>query len=677
MPAYASFDVASFLAEPPGSVVGQLEIAYAHDGFVSQYTSQSRAWSDSVPLIQSQLALVVADHRAAASWNVHLELPLYRLRKRVDLVMLTDAAIVVVELKVGESTFLGSDMRQAEEYALDLRDFHSGSLDQCIVPCLWCTDAGPTHSYSTIAGFGVSTVHTLGREDLPRLLRQLATLPASASLVRDSWEHSAYKPVPSVIEAATTIFGDHDVRSIARADASNLDQTAARVVELIASARTMGHRALIFVTGVPGSGKTLAGLQSVHDAVATGGEDEGDIVYLSGNTPLVTVLREPLARDRHSRSAGTSKRRTIAEVRRDVRARIQHIINFLRDAVSGDSASAPHEHAIVFDEAQRAWDEKQGQKKFSRAASEPQLLLEIMSRHTDWCSLVCLVGGGQEINSGEDGVAGWGDALRNLDPNVSKSWQIHAPSQIAHGDNTTGGLALGSLPECIAIHGDDALRLQVSLRSYRSPRLADWVDAVLRGAPNEAADLSRELSRYPIVLSRSLDDARSWLLRHGRGHRRFGLVASSGARRLRAEGLGVSLNATDGDKIAHWYLNDRDDIRSSMALEVTANEYTSQGLELDFVGVCWGGDFLRSSETGTWMTRRLHGAQWDNVQKPTGQRFTRNSYRVLLTRAREGMVLWVPRGNSSDPTRSPDTLDATADFLVACGASPVGTSELD
>ena len=668
MPAYASFDVASFLAKRPGSVVGQLEIAYAHDGFVSQYTSQSRAWGDSVPLIQSQLALVVADHRAAASWKVHLELPLYRLRKRVDLVVLTDAAIVVVELKVGESMFLGSDIRQAEEYALDLRDFHSGSLDQRIVPCLWCTDAGPSDPLLCHhRRHRVSTVHTLGREDLPRLLRQLATLPASPSLVRDSWEHSAYRPVPSVIEAATTIFGDHDVRNIARADASNLDQTAARVVELIASARTLGHRALIFVTGVPGSGKTLAGLQSVHDAVATGGEDEGDIVYLSGNTPLVTVLREALARDRHARSAGTSKRRTIAEVRRDVRARIQHIIDFLRDAVSDGSAAAPHEHAIVFDEAQRAWDERHGQKKFSRAASEPQLLLEIMSRHDDWCALVCLVGGGQEINAGEEGVAGWGDALRNLAPDVAKSWQIHAPRQIVHGDNTTGGLGLGNLPECMAIHDDDALSLRVPLRSYRSPRLADWVDAILRGAAVEAVDLSRELSRYPIVLSRSLDDARRWLRSQGRGRRRFGLVASSGARRLRAEGLGVSLNATDGDKIAHWYLEDSDDIRSSMALEVTANEYTSQGLELDFVGVCWGGDFLRHSETGTWMARRLQGPRWARVRDQTRQRFTRNSYRVLLTRAREGMVLWVPRGDPSDPTRSPDALDATADFLVACG----------
>ena len=301
------------------------------------------------------------------------------------------------------------------------------------------------------------------------------------------------------------------------------------------------------------------------------------------------------------------------------------------------------------------------------SASEPQLLLEIMSRHDDWCALVCLVGGGQEINAGEEGVAGWGDALRNLAPDVAKSWQIHAPRQIVHGDNTTGGLGLGNLPECMAIHDDDALSLRVPLRSYRSPRLADWVDAILRGAAVEAVDLSRELSRYPIVLSRSLDDARRWLRSQGRGRRRFGLVASSGARRLRAEGLGVSLNATDGDKIAHWYLEDSDDIRSSMALEVTANEYTSQGLELDFVGVCWGGDFLRHSETGTWMARRLQGPRWARVRDQTRQRFTRNSYRVLLTRAREGMVLWVPRGDPSDPTRSPDALDATADFLVACG----------
>lgn len=208
----------------------------------------------------------------------------------------------------------------------------------------------------------------------------------------------------------------------------------------------------------------------------------------------------------------------------------------------------------------------------------------------------------------------------------------------------------------------------VPQRSYRSPRLSRRVDSVLAGDMVAARTAARELSEYPVVITRSLARAKSWLKQYGRGERRYGLVASSGARRLRADGVGIALDASAGNEIAHWYLNPHGDIRSSYALEVPANEYTCQGLELDFVCVCWGGDLLWSDASHGWAFSRLSGTAWQRVRKSGDQRFLLNSYRVLLTRAREGMVLWVPHGEQSDHTRSPGPLNATADYLKQCGA---------
>jgi hypothetical protein len=508
------------------------------------------------------------------------------------------------------------------------------------------------------------------------LAELLASLPADgpgATLIAEAWDNASYRPVPNVIEAATAIFARHNVDAILRKDACNLEAAAARVVQLIVSARQHSCRTLIFLTGVPGSGKTLAGLQVVHDAIASGQEQEGDIVYLSGNTPLVTVLREALAQDQHRRRQHGGEASVLAEQRRKVRARVQHINDFLKDRLTSVPAAPPHEHAIVFDEAQRAWDAEQGKKKFGRAASEPALLLELMGRHTDWCACVCLVGGGQEINTGEQGVRGWGDALRQLGA-LASSWSVHAPADVFRGGVSTASLSLGSVPG-LSAHEEPNLQLLVPLRSFRSQRVSEWVNRFLEGDSSAAAALAGQLGPYPIMLTRSLDTARQWLRRSGRGKRRFGLVASSGARRLRADGLGQILHAGDRDEIAHWYLQPPGDIRSSCALEVPANEYTCQGLELDFVGVCWGGDLFRSSSADRWLHRRLSGPRWQTIQDKSAKRLLSNSYRVLLTRAREGMVLWVPTGDPKDPTRDPGLLDATAAFLLRCGARALPTGE--
>ncbi len=393
---------------------------------------------------------------------------------------------------------------------------------------------------------------------------------------------------------------------------------------------------------------------------------------MSGNTPLVIVLREALTLDEHRRASGDhGNPRSKKEIRRDVRARIQHINDFLKDALARDGSTPPHEHAIVFDEAQRAWDQAQGQKKFQRSASEPALLLELMGRHRTWCALICLIGGGQEINSGEDGVKGWGDALATIPKEQRAAWSVYGPEDVFSGGTSAGGIALGSLPDGIQLAREPHLQLQVPMRSYRAPSVSAWVRAVLAGDSKSAQVMAATFGRYPVKITRSLDAARAWLEQNGRGHRRYGLVASSGARRLRAAGIGVTLNATDGNSIAHWYLCERGDLRSSYAMEVTANEYTCQGLELDYIGVCWGGDMIRGPSGSGWTYRRLRGARWEFVRDAQRVRFIENSYRVLLTRAREGMVIWIPRGERSDPTRDPSVFDRVASFLVDCGAAAI------
>jgi DUF2075 family protein len=672
MPAYFRARLADFISIDPDAVVGQLETNYARDGFNTQFSQQTLAWAAVIPLLQNELRLVLSKRPEAREWTILLEFPLYRLRKRLDIVILSEGIVVVIEAKVGESRFRVADQRQVEEYALDLRDFHAGTKGHFLLPVLWCTGADDTKAAYSPGDNTVAPICFIGRQGLGPLLGQLpAPVPTTSRIVGEAWDASEYRPVPNVIQAATSIFAGHDVRSIAQADASNLKDAATRLVQLIVAAREEGRRALLFLTGVPGSGKTLAGLHVVHDAIATGAEQQGDIVYLSGNTPLVTVLREALARDEYGRMRNVSGDKSLQSIRRDVRARIQHINDFLKQSLRAAPGVPPHEHALVFDEAQRAWDEAQGEKKFERNASEPTLLLELLSRHSDWCTCVCLVGGGQEINSGEQGVLGWGEALRKLDRTTAAEWSVHAPADVLRGGPSTGGLTLGQIPPQIDTREEPELQLRVPLRTYRAPALNEWVSHVLDGEPQRAAVTARSLRDYPIVLTRSLEEARHWLRQNGRGQRRYGLVASSGARRLRAEGLGVLLNATDGIEIAQWYLNEPGDIRASYALEVPANEYTCQGLELDFVAVCWGGNLVRDRAKQHWMIRRLNGTRWQTVNDGERRRFISNSYRVLLTRAREGMIIWVPRGDSNDSTREPGALQTTADFLLTCGAAPL------
>lgn len=677
MPAYFKERLVAFVDTEAALIVNQLSASLI-EHYSGNHQEQLRAWREQVELLQSACRLVISTFPEASEWGVLLEYPLLRLQRRLDTVTLSGQIVAVVEFKIGSDKYMAADLRQVEDYALDLRDFHAASRKLTIIPILCATDAPSGVFHDGKKG----TVWPVSRANitcLPTILKNIAALQREGDgpqLNLTDWDRSPYRPVPTIVEAAELLYSGHEVSEIAHAsaDARNLADTSQRLIELVEYARSNQKLVVCFVTGIPGSGKTLTGLNLVHDSRLKGGNPV-KTAFLSGNTPLVEVLREALARD-DSRRTGNSLKNT----RSAVRAEIQHLMDYLREYVTANPEHCPHENVIVFDEAQRAWDADYGYRKFKRATSEPSLFLEIMSRHSDWAVIVALVGGGQEINDGEGGLTLWGDALTNFHKsNSGRNWEVFSAPDVALGGSTTIGRSL--FPAGADYQGtletDLRLHLDVSVRNVRCESVTSWVNSVLEGHRQEAKKLAEANSDFPVVLTRSLDVAREWLGKEARGTRHVGLVASSGARRLRADGLGVSLNANERDAYVHWYLEQSGDIRSSNVLEVTANEYTCQGLELDYVGVCWGGDLLWSKEQQVWRYRALGGSKWKEVRKLEKQSFMRNKYRVLMTRSRFGMIIWVPTGDPADATRDPKALDETVEYLLECGARQLDSGASD
>ncbi|MFC0409078.1 DUF2075 domain-containing protein [Roseomonas elaeocarpi] len=522
-----------------------------------------------------------------------------------------------------------------------------------VVPVLVATDAPTPWNEPVLLWHGVSPVQRANANTLADLLAELAEVirPPATPLDPLAWEAAPYRPVPNIVEAATLLYARHGVAEIAaaRADATNLTRTTAAIRAVVEEARQLGQHRVVFVTGIPGAGKTLCGLDTVFGA----SRDLG-AAFLTGNAPLVAVLREALALDASRGGA------PIREARRRTVAALQNVHRFLEHHVLSP-AEIPDVRVVVFDEAQRAWDAAKAtqdtQNRRSRLTdSEPAHMLEIMGRHPDWAVVVALVGSGQEINTGEAGLTEWGRVIAGS----QGRWRASvAPAAV--GEGPVAQRLAPVLAPWLAL--DPALHLDVPIRSVRSNLMAPWVDAVLSGDAAAARNLTAS-GEVPVYLTRDLSALRTALRHLARGERRAGLVASSGNRRLRAEGLGGELR---GDaEVVSWFLRRWPDIRASEALEVPATEYSCQGLELDLVGLAWGGDFLRIH--GRWQVRSLSGSRWNTVTRAAEVEFTRNTYRVLLTRARYETVIWVPPGSDEDATRSRAEMDAVAAFLEDCGA---------
>lgn len=654
MRAYYSADREQFYADSPSHILGELTRRHHFD----VEAGQKQAWLKQVELMRAALADINA-------FTLYFEFSIPRMGKRADAVVVIGKAIFVVEFKDGETHFSRVAIEQVEDYALDLKNFHEGSHDLSIFPVLVPTQADASHDVQFELAFDhVARPFLLCPQDLGPVMQMIGASYRAPGFDPAVWEASGYRPTPTIIQAATALYARHSVDDITRSDAGaiNLTRTEAAVGQAIEACRAGGEKAICFITGVPGAGKTLAGLNIATQRSAR--EDDEHATFLSGNGPLVDVLREALVRDHRERTGG---QRSAAE--RHVQAFIQNIHHFRDEYVHSDAA--PSDHVVIFDEAQRAWNrrkaaafmrQKRGLADFDM--SEPEFLLGVMDRHAEWCTIICLVGGGQEINDGEAGLSEWMAALKSRFPH----WRVHTSDRIDHPDYDLNHDARAFLAGPRVTLSPD-LHLGVSMRSFRAETLSAFISHVVDGDAEAARTAHAGLEHYPIVLTRDLSEARAWLKAKARGSERYGLVASSGALRLKAEGLNVKAAIEP----PNWFLNGRDDVRSSYYMEDVASEFDVQGLELDWTGVCWDADLRHDGVD--WRSYKFKGTRWQSVNDRFWRLYLKNAYRVILTRARQGMVIFVPRGDPSDPTRPPGFYDGICDFLSRCGVPTLGSAD--
>lgn len=664
MPAYYKATFLKFLADDVSRIVGVLSERAAIEGHTLQHNRQTEAWRLTLDLLKAVVQDLVHESPLAAEWGLLVEYPIPRRQKRIDVVILAHSLVFCIEFKTGIGDHKVDSERQVEHYALDLRDFHAESAGRVIVPVAVTLNGRSAELGQVERTNLVRSVVRANQEDLAKKLSELsrAEQDSIGPLGLDQWDKSIYSPVPTIIEAAQDLWSKHTVRDImhAHADRQNLSATTNRILELVKEAREGKTKLICFITGVPGAGKTLAGLSVVHDPThQIAGKSTG--VFLSGNGPLVKILTEAIVRDEKLRT-------TEGQSRREFGTLVQNVHSFVKEGLAQEDR-APPEHMIVFDEAQRAWNADQcaRSRSIARNISEPELILSIMDRH-DWAVIVALVGGGQEINTGEAGLAEWGRALKKRFEN----WQVAVSPNAFEGGTSVSMHRLFSDGDsgAVKVQLESTLHLDVGRRSFRAEGVARWVDALIAGDALRASEIVRTCEAFPLIMTRDLEVARNWLRSNTKGFRRCGLLASSGALRLRAHGLELSPGFRQQGKMklyVDWFLDAPTAISASNQLEIAASEFECQGLELDFVGVCWGGDFMYDPALNSWAFRRLRSNKWNQVRNVVDRQYMLNKYRVLMTRAREGMILWVPRGEPTDLTRLPQGFDSTAEFLKQCG----------
>lgn len=653
--AYYSDTIEDFLDRSIDEVIGALAVNSAF----SIEATQRDAWVGQVDILKKALS----SYRGKG--KVYFEYAVPRLGKRIDVLILIEHVIFIIEFKVGEKNFAASAIDQVWDYALDLKNFHETTHSKPVAPVLVATQARNAMSLvaTTRQNDAVLLPIQASPDFLAEVFSQVLLFCDGAVINSKQWDEGRYHPTPTIIEAAIALYGGHAVSEISRSDAGaiNLTETSEAVSRVISASRELSRKSICFVTGVPGAGKTLVGLN-----IATQNIDrESDLhsVFLSGNGPLVAILREALARDDVRRRKSKGEKAKKGEALTRVKAFIQNVHHF-RDECLVDIDQPPFEHVAIFDEAQRAWNVAQTsdfmQRKKNRPdfkQSEPEFLISCLDRHLDWAVVVCLVGGGQEINKGEAGIAEWITALNSSYPN----WHIHISPQLQDAEYGAG-VVLQSIAGRPNVHLEKQLHLGVSMRSFRAEHVSTLIKQTL---DIDAADAKRTLrqlqDRYPIVITRSLGRAKGWMKSRARGTERYGIVVSSQAQRLKPHAIDIR---SPMDPI-HWFLDDKDDVRSSYYLEDVATEFEVQGLELDWSCVVWDADF-RFSSTG-WRHHSFVGSKWQQIDKSDRQTYLKNAYRVLLTRARQGMVVVVPEGDADDPTRPSSYYDPTFDYLRGIG----------
>lgn len=640
---YYSNDIQSFLNQDNYSIFGEIT---TNDQFSAE-DLQKNTWNREIEILKRELSQLLDGY-------IIFEYTIPRIGNRIDNIVIYKGIIFLLEFKVGEKKYPSYAIEQVTDYAFDLSCFYKESHNRLLVPILISTKAHSVKQEIRISKDNVLETICCNEYEIAKYITEVSLKFIQDEIIPDDWINSLYMPTPTIIEAAQALYLGHNVEDISRNDASakNLNQTTKAINKIIDYSKAHNRKSICFITGVPGAGKTLAGLNIAVERQKIA-EDE-HAVFLSGNGPLVDVLQEALARDDAKRNNISRK-----EASRKVKEFIQIIHHFRDDAISVDTP--PVEKVAIFDEAQRAWDE-QNLTDFMKKKkhiedfnmSEPEFLISILNRHNDWATIICLIGGGQEINKGESaGIYGWFDSLRNNYPN----WDIYVSDKITD-DEYSKGHNFAEMTKNMNVNIIEDLHLAVSLRSFRSENVSNFVKALLDVDIDTAKRLYEQFNNdYPVFVTRNLHKAKLWVRSQAKGSQRYGLTASSGAKRLRKYGIWVQnkIEATN------WFLNGKNDVRSSFHLEETATEFDIQGLELDWTIVCWDAD-LRF-ENGDFKHLKFVGTKWQNIKSADNILYLKNAYRVLLTRARQGFVIFVPTGDETDMTAKPEYYDGIYRYL--------------
>ena len=701
-------DFETFLRKDKNSIFGELCDRYHGDAL----TTTREAWIKEIEILQNTLS-----PWKEVDGHIVFEYDIPRLGKRIDVVLLLKGIIFCLEFKVGESRILENDVDQVLDYALDLKNFHKFSQDRLIVPILIATNYRKSSTLVQMSIYDDRVVNPLvtGQNDIADIIVMVLNQFPDETPIDKKWIISPYVPTPTIIEAARTLYESHSVEDITRheADEVTTDNTISYILDVIQKSKENGEKSICFVTGVPGAGKTLVGLDVAVKQTYQGREkpieDEG-AVYLSGNGPLVAVLNEALAKDNYQKCKERGEAKRITDSRREVGKFIQ-IIHRYRDnmlakikipvengvleidpekAIKMQGAGFGEvEHVAIFDEAQRSWTHKRLADYLKRGGtygnklkvpnfpmSEAAFLIWSLDQREDWATIVCLVGGGQEINTGEAGISEWIKALNG----IFTHWKVYISPQLTEPEYAEGKVN-DLLKYNRNVTYSESLHLGVSLRSFRAEKLSAFVHALLT-IDDSASEIYKEIKQnYPIVLTRDMEKARQWLHERVRGTERTGVLVTKEAARYKP--LGVHILQTGDENAVHWFLEDKTDTRSSNYLEDAATEIQVQGLELDYTCLLWDAD-LRY-ENGKWRYYRFNGqTKWieqsdNNENKREQMKYMLNAYRVLLTRARAGMIICVPKGNANktvsgfweDTTRLPEYYDGTYQYLKSIGLEEI------
>ncbi len=656
--AYYCNSIPGFLQEDSDNIVGSL-VRNAFD--ISN--EQNEAWINQINGLQRKL------EEGGITGDIIFEYDIIRLGKRIDVILLIKRMVFSLEFKNGAKAFLAQDARQAEDYALDIKNFHKESEDLFVCPILVATEASPYQKEQPLEAYPDGQVF-LQRENMDSVIdkvEQVAQKYGGDGVIDfETWFNSPYYPTPTIIAAAIEAYKMHTLTGIAHSEAGQEGVSACKqeIYKIVEYAQKNQKKVVGFVTGVPGAGKTLVGLDVVAKNLGEGKDNLS--VYISGNGPLVEVLQAALIKsvDDDQKKRNKNEKRSKKEIQVAVKALIQGSYGFKKDNAKQKIPTA--EHVLIFDEAQRVWNKEQMMRKHKdteMAVSEPYLYYSIMDRHNDWAAMICLVGLGQDIHDGEVGINEWFKCgIEDF-----TDWEMFYSPEI-FSQTEDQNIEINMIKDCPRCHEVEGLHLKTSIRSFRSNKQSEFIDYILNNEPEKAQATFEILNKkYPVFITRDIDKARSWVREQVRGTQRSGVLACSSAQRLKPEGIYVPKDID----VKNWFLAPSDDLRSSNMLEVVASEFKVQGLEVDWAIVCWDADLRRNDDGKSWDHYNFRGTKWNKRHKEEQKRYLLNSYRVLLTRARQGMVIFIPHGVDPeiDATRDSSFYDEIYDYLKECGIS--------